>query len=152
MIEFKLITFYSIILRYPNGDDHSMNIQVGRSSFASLGRSKIELSDHWKIIKSLPSITLLRHKMGSWKSVRVPKKFNANVSWINKNGEIFLQNIDSEQELQTIRRFLKEKYENTIPSNDDLNCSPGDMCIVKYNHSIISFKCSKFDEFSILDG
>ena len=139
---------------YPNGDGHSMNIyNFSLINHQSPRRSKMEFSDHWKIIKSLPSITLLRHKMGSWKSVRVPKKFNANVSWINKNGEIFLQNIDSEQELQSIRRFLKAKYENTIPSKDDLNCSPGDMCIVKYNHSIIYFNDPNLIVFYLLsDG
>lgn len=52
---------------------------------------------------------------------------------MNQKGEIFLQESRSKMELESIRQYLNEKYKDSRPTETDLWCSPGQLCIVKYN-------------------
>ena len=72
----------------------------------------------------------------SWKSSELPKlgdTLTARAKWFNQKGEVFLQFVRSKQELDYIRQYLHGKYENTISTESDFKCSPGDLCIAKYH-------------------
>ena len=73
----------------------------------------------------------------SWKPAEIPKvgaKFNAKVTWVNKNGDIYLQNTRSERELDAIRLYLNDKYKDSVSTENDLLCAPGDLCVAKYEY------------------
>ena len=81
----------------------------------------------------------------SWKSLELPKigeTFTARATWFNEKGEIFLQDVRYKPELDYIREYLCEKYENTRSTESDLIFSPGALCIVKYTS--IFFKWLQF--------
>jgi len=67
----------------------------------------------------------------SWKSLELPK-IGETFTWFNEKGEIFLQDVRYKPELDYIREYLYEMYENTRSTESDLIFSPGDLCIVKY--------------------
>lgn len=62
--------------------------------------------------------------------------FCAKATWVNEKGEIFLQDLRSQPELDGIRQHLNDKYEttddNTLPAESDFRCDPGDLCIAKW--------------------
>ena len=69
-----------------------------------------------------------------WKSRETPSvgaTFFAKVTHFNEKGEIFLQDLCFKPEMDNIRSQLNEKYESTLPSDTDLLCAPGDLCIAK---------------------
>lgn len=57
--------------------------------------------------------------------------FWGKATWVNEKGEIFFQDLRSKLELDSIRQYLNDKY-NDSPSESDLCCSFGDMCIARY--------------------
>ena len=70
----------------------------------------------------------------SWKSIALPKtitNFWGIVTWVNKEAEIFLHDVRSSQLMQDIIKWLNEAYNSTEPTEADLNCRPGDLCIAK---------------------
>ena len=70
-----------------------------------------------------------------WKQcpvVKILPQFNAVVTWVNLAGEIYLYDINkSEAQLSTMRNQLTSIYEDSQPTDADLNCKPGDMCIAR---------------------
>ena len=149
--------------RYLNGDDRSINSQVGLSSMARLNQI-LELPEHSAIRRKLfpqlvwttrmldahqspvypasdPSLYLSKGcratslRFESWKPAELPKfgdTFEARVTWFNKDGCIFLKHVESDSKLGKMRLYLKEKYNTTLPSESDLLCAPGDVCIARY--------------------
>ena len=84
-------------------------------------------------INNAISLRPLRNKM-VWKSSELPQigdTFEARATWINTNGEIFLQDVCWKSEVKKIQQYLKEKYEDTLSTEADLSCAPGDLCIVR---------------------
>ena len=70
----------------------------------------------------------------SWKPPSLPKMdetFFAKATWVNEKGEVFLQDIRSQSELDSIRQHLDDKYKDTLPAESDLRYVPGDLCIAK---------------------
>ena len=51
----------------------------------------------------------------------------------SQKGEIFLQDVRFQSELDRIRIYLKEKYDGTSPTETDLLCAPGHLCIARYH-------------------
>ena len=155
--------FPPLFFRYLNGDDRSINSQVGLSSMARLNQIP-ELSEHSAIRRKLfpqlvwttrmadahpspvnhasdPSLYLLKGycatslRFASWKPAELPKvgdTFKARVTWFNKDGCIFLKDVESDSKLGRMRFYLKEKYNTTLPTERDLLCAPGDLCIARY--------------------
>ena len=155
--------FPPLFLRYLNGDDRSINSQVGLSSMARLNQIS-ELPEHSTIRQKLfpqrvwttrmldahqspvypasdPSLYLSKGyratslRFASWKPAELPKvgdTFEARVTWFNKDGVIFLKDVESDSKLAKMRLYLKEKYNTTLPSESDLLCTPGDLCIARY--------------------
>jgi len=75
-------------------------------------------------------------RFASWKPAELPKvcddTFEARVTWFNKDGCIFLKYVESDSKLGRMRFYLKEKYNATLPTERDLLCAPGDLCIARY--------------------
>jgi len=69
-----------------------------------------------------------------WKSAELPKvgeTFLAKVTWVNHKGDFFLQDVASQVELDSIRRELNDEFKDSLPTDADLRCTPGDLCIAK---------------------
>jgi len=146
-----------------NGDDRSINSQVGLTSMARLNQIP-ELPEHSAIRRKLflrlvwttrmndahqspvypasdPSLYLSKGcrssslRLPSWKLAELPKVgeiFEARVTWFNKDGVMFLKDVEFDSKLGKMRLYLKEKYNTTLPTESDLLCAPGDLCIAKY--------------------
>ena len=70
----------------------------------------------------------------SWKPPSLPKMDEtlfAKGTWVNEKGEVFLQDLRSQSELDSIRQHLNDKYKDTLPAESDLRCVPGDLCVAK---------------------
>jgi len=69
-----------------------------------------------------------------WKSSELPKvgeTFLAKVTWVNHKGEFFLQDVASQVELDNIRKALDDEFKDSLPTDADVGCNPGDLCIAK---------------------
>jgi len=69
-----------------------------------------------------------------WKSAELPKvgeTFLAKTTWVNDKGEFFLQNVSSQLELDSIHKALNDEFNDSLPTDADLRCTPGDLCIAK---------------------
>ncbi|XP_057366887.1 uncharacterized protein LOC130687728 [Daphnia carinata] len=72
----------------------------------------------------------------AWKLSEPPKVgsvFWAIVTWVNLTGEIYLHDVKSVPTMDEITKWLNEAYSDTEPTDADLRCRPGDLCIAKYN-------------------
>lgn len=70
----------------------------------------------------------------AWKSAELPKvgeTFWAKVTWVNRKGEFFLENVNSQAELKSIHNELNEKYKDSLQTEADTYCTVGDLCIAK---------------------
>ena len=155
--------FPPLFFRYLNGDDRSINSQVGLSFMARLNQIS-ELPEHSAIRRKLfpqlvwttrmldahqspvypasdPSLYLSKGyratslRFASWKPAELPKvgdTFEVRVTWFNKDGCIFLKDVESDSKLGRMRFYLKEKYNTTLQTESNLLCAPGDLCIAKY--------------------
>ena len=75
-----------------------------------------------------------------WKSAELPKvgqTFLAKLKWVNHKGEFFLHDVSSQRELDSIRKALNDEFKDSLPTDADMNCTLGDLCIAKYNNNII---------------
>ncbi|XP_032786585.2 uncharacterized protein LOC116924198 isoform X1 [Daphnia magna] len=71
----------------------------------------------------------------AWRLSEPPKVgsvFWAIVTWVNLTGEIYLHDIKSVPAMNEITKWLNEAYSGTEPTDADLRCRPGDLCIAKY--------------------
>lgn len=84
---------------------------------------------------SLGTVSPIRPvKPRAWISPEVPKmgsRFWALVTWINTKCEIFFQDVRSRPKVDAISQFLKEKYQDSRPTEADVLCNVGDLCIAK---------------------
>jgi len=86
--------------------------------------------------------------MTAWKLSTLPKleeTFWAKATWVNQKGEIFFQDLSSKLELDTIHQYLNEKYRDSVPSESDLCCSPGDLCIAKYIKTFLLYYSTDYN-------
>lgn len=70
----------------------------------------------------------------SWKSAELPKVnevFFGKVSWIGMDCDVFVQPSKRLSMLESMLNWLNEKYRDTQPTQRDLDCKPGDLCIAK---------------------
>lgn len=72
-----------------------------------------------------------------WKTVdqsgiSVNKMFWGSVTWVDLRGGIYLHDIKASPKLKEMTRWITDKYSTTKPSEADLCCRPGDLCIAKY--------------------
>ncbi|KAI9557591.1 hypothetical protein GHT06_017419 [Daphnia sinensis] len=71
----------------------------------------------------------------AWKLSEPPKVgsvFWAIVTWVSLTGEIYLHDVKSVPTMKEITKWLNEAYSGTEPTDADLHCRPGDLCIAKY--------------------
>ena len=69
-----------------------------------------------------------------WKSAELPnvgQTFLAKVTRVNHKGEFFLQDAASQVELDSIRKVLNDEFKDSLPTDADLRCTQGDLCITK---------------------
>ena len=72
--------------------------------------------------------------VNSWKPAILPKLndvFLGNVKWISESGELFLHDFKVNAKLEEIRKSLNNAYNGTKPTEADLRCSKGDLCIAR---------------------
>lgn len=73
----------------------------------------------------------------AWKpNHRLPEQDDVvfgNVTSVNEAGVITFQDARSEWQLKDLHERLHAKYADSEPSEEDLRCQPGDICIAKYN-------------------
>lgn len=67
----------------------------------------------------------------------VGKIYWAIGSWLDRKGQFYLQDVVDQPELERIRNYLNGKYSGTKATNADLLCSIGDLCIAKYDISVL---------------
>lgn len=126
---------------------YTYNLEDGPLQIA--GKTRINLNDELvekKLAFSHPefqSPTNLPPAYRVWKPVEslgilVGAVFWGKVTWVNMEGEIFLHDVKVEPTLNEITKWLNQTYNDTEPSEKDVLCRMGDVCIAKYVYSSIT--------------
>lgn len=74
----------------------------------------------------------LEWKANEYLGISLNKMFWGHVTWVSRAGEIYLHDVKAGPKLIEIRKWLDEVYNQTEPTETDLRCQPGDICIAKY--------------------
>lgn len=78
--------------------------------------------------------TVTSPKLAAWKEAVYPNvghRFWAKISWVDNDGSLILQDVRNEDKLAEFFRCCAKQYDNTNPTQADLNAKPGDLCIAK---------------------
>lgn len=104
------------------------------------GRTRINLNEELisrNLASNRPSILpapIPVRRARAWKSGELPKLddvFWGQVTWVDRQGGIFLHDIKANPKMEEIRKWLDNTYNGTQPTDCDLNCRVGDLCIAR---------------------
>ncbi len=104
------------------------------------GRTRINLNEELILLElasNRPSILpapIPVRRACAWKSGELPKLedvFWGQVTWVDLEGGIYLHDIKANPKIEEIRKWLDDTYNGTQPTDSDLNCSVGDLCIAR---------------------